>query len=211
MGVVAVLLLLALVVIGIILFRIFQFALFKNTGVILSAALFFALCCVAFFVFLTIIGLIFNSSYRRQFLGSIKFSEAEIVIPEHPLKLGGVYDFSFKREINLTGKINHQGKVIVRVACLESTSKKVETSQDTTTETEVNIVWSSHGTVYEIPSGSKILSVDSNIRIPKDISPSFKGKNNQIIWILSIEQNVPKTVNKVYSNFEFLVDPIVIS
>jgi hypothetical protein len=146
-------------------------------------------------------------STRHHFLANLRLSKAKLLLPRHPLRLGENSRFTFRRNLKNNAKTLEGGTLTGKIYCVE----RVEYKQGTDTETEVNVIWESQPINATVSEGEYNLTLSSKFTIPDHLPPSFEGKHNQIRWVFSVEQNIPKLANQVYCNFTFMVDPVVIA
>lgn len=170
---------------------------------------------VFFFVFwwfwliigiISLISAIFNKKLKNSIIALIRFSPPEVLLSAYPLGLGSECDLTFRRKLKKNRKTKQSGKLTFKLVCLE----RVEYKKGTETEVEVNTIWESEPEVFSVPADVDTYSFKTNLIIPNHLPPSFEGKNNQIRWIISVEQNIFGIVEQVYSNFVIVVDPVLV-
>lgn len=154
-----------------------------------------------------IIEFLFNKSSRNKFFSSLRLLPAEVFLSTYPLHLGEKCQVNFRRYLKKNCKTKQSGELTFKIACLE----RVEYNKGSDKEVEVSIVWESQPEKYFVATATNMFSLNTAFTIPNHLPPSFEGKTNQIRWILSIEQNIPGIAKHVYSDFVFVVDPIVLA
>ncbi|MEO1377703.1 MAG: hypothetical protein AAFW70_26170 [Cyanobacteria bacterium J06635_10] len=150
---------------------------------------------------------LFNKTFRNNLIASFRFQPGEILLPSYPLHLGQEYNLTFRRRIKGNRKTKKAGQLTFKIACLERVTYK----NGSDTEVEIHVIWESQPKIYSVPIGVNTYSLTSDFTIPNNLPSSFEGENNQIRWVISIEQNIPGIVEQVYSNFVFVVDPVVVA
>lgn len=176
----------------------------------LGIGLIFLLLFWWFFLIIGIIGVIiagFIPSVRHHILAYFQLLPGELGFSHHPLCLGEDVQVNFRRFLKKKRKTTDLGQLRFKIYCVE----RVEYTKGTDTETEHRIIWESPSLSYSLPSGVDALTLSTDFTIPAHLPPSFEGKHNQIRWVASVEQTVPKIANHVYSNFTFVVDPVIVS
>lgn len=154
---------------------------------------------------LIFIGTFFNRSYRN--IAKFRLFPGEVFLSIYPLSLGEKCLLTFRRRLKRNKKTKKSGQLTLKITCLE----RIEYKKGTDTEVEINILWESQPEVYSVPTDIEVFSLQTNLNIPKYLPPSFEGKNNQIRWIISIEQNIPNIAEQIHSNFVFIVAPVVLA
>ncbi|AFZ61256.1 hypothetical protein H6G54_02905 [Anabaena cylindrica FACHB-243] len=170
----------------------------------------FAVALLAFGSILLLIFIVafsFNRSYRNHIFAQFRIFPGEVFLSTYPLSLGEKCLLTFRRRLKRNKKTKESGQLALKIICLE----RVEYKKGTDTEVEINILWESQPEVYSVPTNTEVFSLQTNLNIPKYLPPSFEGKNNQIRWIISIEQNIPNIAEQVHSNFVFIVAPVVLA
>ncbi len=150
---------------------------------------------------------LFNRSYRNNIFAKFRLFPGEVFLSIYPLSLGEKCLLTFRRRLKRNKKTKESGQLTLKITCLE----RVEYKKGTDTEVEINILWESQPEVSSVPIDIEVFSLQTNLNIPKYLPPSFEGKNNQIRWIISIEQNIPNIAEQIYSNFVFIVAPVVLA
>ena len=155
---------------------------------------------------ISLISAIFNKKLKNSIIARFSFSPPEVLLSSYPLGLGSECDLTFRRKLKKNRKTKQSGKLTFKLVCLE----RVEYKKGSDTEVEVNTIWESEPEVFSVPENVDIYSFKINLVIPNHLPPSFEGKNNQIRWIISVEQNIFGIVEQVYSNFGIVVDPVLL-
>ena len=150
---------------------------------------------------------LFNKRFRNNLIARFRFKPGEVLLPSYPLRLGEEYNLTFRRRLRANRKTKKTGQLTFKIACLE----RVQYKNGSDTEVEVHLIWESQPKIYSVPIGVNTYSLTSDFTIPNYLPSSFEGENNQIRWIISIEQNIPGIVEQVYSNFVFVVDAVVVA
>jgi len=171
----------------------------------------------AFLIFIPIVLLIllliftlnflFARSYRNNIFAEFRLFPGEVFLSIYPLSLGETCLLTFRRRLKRNKKTKESGQLTLKITCLE----RVEYQKGSDTEVEINILWESQPEVYSVPTNTEVFSLQTNLNIPKYLPPSFEGKNNQIRWIISIEQDIPNIAEQIHSNFVFTVAPVVLT
>ncbi|MEM9925063.1 MAG: hypothetical protein AAF915_15150 [Cyanobacteria bacterium P01_D01_bin.50] len=157
-------------------------------------------------LFIGIIAFFLNKSFRNYIFAQFRLSGAKILLSTYPLRLGEECNLTFRRRLRGNRKTKQLGELSFKIACLE----RIQFKRGTDTEIEVHVIWESQPKIYSVPTNSDMLSFKTDFRVPDNLPPSFEGKNNQIRWIISVEQNISGIIEQVNSNFVFIVDPVLI-
>lgn len=162
-----------------------------------------------FFSIIAVISLIcaiFNKKLKNSIIARFSFYPPEVLLSAYPLGLGSECDLTFRRKLRKKRKIKQSGTFTFKLVCLE----RVEYKKGTETEVEVNTLWESESEIFSVAANIDTYCFKTNLIIPNHLPPSFEGKNNQIRWIISVEQNILGIVEQVYSNFVIVVDPVLV-
>lgn len=157
-------------------------------------------------LFIGIIAFFFNKSFRNYIFAQFRLSGAKILLSTYPLRLGEECNLTFRRRIKGNSKTKKAGQLIFKIACLE----RVTYTKGSDTEVEVHVIWESQPKIYSVPVGVNTYSLKTDFTIPNNLPSSFEGESNQIRWVISVEQNISGIVEQVYSNFVFIVDPVLL-
>ena len=160
-----------------------------------------------FLLIVFVVCFLFNKRFRNNLIAKFRFKPGEVLLPSYPLRLGEEYNLTFRRRLRANQKTKKAGQLTFKFACLE----RVKYTRGSDTEVETHVIWESQPKIYSVPIGVNTYSLRSDFTIPNNLPSSFEGENNQIRWIISIEQNIPGIVEQVYSNFVFVVDAVVVA
>lgn len=168
---------------------------------------------VAFWWFFLLTGLsifFFNKNFRNRFKNNffarLRLLPAEVFLSAYPLRLGEECSLNFRRRLKGNRKTKQPGELTFKIACLE----RITYQRGSDTEIEINVIWESQPKIYSIPIDVDMFTFKTDFTILNKLPPSFEGKNNQIRWVISVEQNISGIVEQVYSNFVFIVDPVLV-
>jgi hypothetical protein len=153
---------------------------------------------------------IFSQDIRNQTLASFLLSPEEVILSDYPLRLGQKYTLNFDRFIKTGIKTTSVGTLTFRIACLERTLS----GSGSNIHASVNVIWQSQPQMYFVSQNVDTVSFKTNFTLPKTqglkkLPTSFEAENNQIRWVISIEQTIPGIVKEFHSNFVVDVQPSV--
>lgn len=172
---------------------------------------------VAFFLFLIVFWIVYwvvkfslDESARYEMGAKQGFLPAELIFSHYPLKVGENDRITFRRRLkqnfwtNLFKVHNFppNSRLKVSLICLERVTytKGTDTVTDVATAYE-NVIFSK-----TLIPGDREVKGYFDLEIPSHLSPSFEGKNNQIRWILEIEENYPGLLDLKMTYLTFVVD-----
>lgn len=163
-----------------------------------------------FFLLIAIISIIFNKNFRNRvknyLVAQFRLFPAEVLLSAYPLRLGEECNLTFRRRFKGNLKTKQPEQLTFKIACVE----RVEYKKGTDTEIEVHTIWESQPQFHSVPTDVDMFSFKTVFTVLNDLPPSFEGKNNQIRWILLVEQNISGVFDRVNSSFVFLVDPVLV-
>ena len=155
--------------------------------------------------------LIFDPQFRYGVGAKLGLAPAEIIFSHYPLRVVEDDRLTFRRQLkdNIWTqwfRVNHfpdQGRLQVSLLCAE----RVTYTEGTDTITEVAIVHEEQIYAHSLIGGDRQVKAYFNFHIPKQLPPSFEGKNNQIRWLLKVEEKYPQVIGQHTSYLTFMVDP----
>ena len=168
-------------------------------------------------IFIVVYGslkLIFDPEFRFGVGAQFSLAPGEVIFSHYPLRVGEEDRLTFRRQIKdnwLTRwfNVNHfpdQGRLQVSLLCAERVSY---TSHDEEAErmTEVAVIYEDRIHAYSLLGGDRQVNAYFDCQIPHHLPPSFEGKNNQIRWLLKIEESYPNVIGQQTTYLTFVVDP----
>ena len=163
-----------------------------------------------FYVVYRVMKLTLDESARYKMGIELGFVGAELIFSRYPLKVGENDRLTFRRRLknnywtNLF-KINKfpvNSHITVNLVCVERASY----TQGTDTVTDVAVVYEKMIYSDNLLCGDREVIGHFDLEIPLSYSSSFEGKNNQIRWILDMEENYPGLLEQKHTYLTFVVD-----
>ncbi len=164
--------------------------------------------------------LFFQSIYSnyRKVKQSAKFERpGEVILSKYPLHLGESCQVGYRRLLKTGMTLPETGHLKARLLCSEVVTYTVGT--DETTVRKIMFEKSlANQTLYR---GTRSIEFEETLEIPSNITPSFKAKNNQILWEIEVQLELPglispeknpfsNFISQTLSTFAFVVDPEVV-
>jgi|GEM_PF-2841493 len=166
-----------------------------------------------FFLLIAIFNFVSNKNFRNNLetlknnlIARFRFLPPEVFLSTYPLSLGEKCSLTFRRHLKGNRKTKQPGELTFKIACLE----RVTYTKGSDTEVEVEVIWESPPEFYSVPTDVDMICFKTVFMVPNHLPPCFEAKNNQIRWVISVEQKIPGIVEQVYSNFSFVVDPVLL-
>jgi len=165
---------------------------------------------IVFWLVYWVVKLVLDKSARDEMGAKQGFLPAELIFSHYPLKVGENDRVTFRRRLkqnfwtNLF-KVHHfpaNSHLRVSLICMERVTytKGTDTVTDVATAHE-NVIFSK-----TLIAGDREVIGHFDLEIPPHLSPSFEGKNNQIRWILEIEETYPGLIDLKMTYLTFVVD-----
>ena len=164
-----------------------------------------------FFVVYRLLKLILDESARYKMGTDLGFAGgAELIFSRYPLKAGDNDRLTFRRRLknnywtNLF-KINKfpvNSHITVNLVCVERASY----THGTDDVTDVAVVYEKMIYSDNLFCGDREVIAHFDLEIPLSFSSSFEGKNNQIRWILDMEESYPGLLEHKHTYLTFVVD-----
>jgi hypothetical protein len=179
--------------------------------------LLFFLLFLWFFLILIVIfvvALIFNIQMRRtswnKFWTAVCLAPGELIFSHYPLTLGSEDRLTFRRRLqaNFWTKwwqvktIPTPGTITIQLLCVE----RVSYTQGTDTIVETAIIDKTLLHRQSLHSGATEMVSHFDLTIPQHLPPSFEGKNNQIRWVVVVEQTLTNLLEPLQSSFTLTVN-----
>lgn len=165
---------------------------------------------IVFWIVYWILKLSLDESARYEMGVKQGFLPAELIFSHYPLKVGENDRVTFRRRLKQNFWTNlfkihdfpPNSRLKVSLICLE----RATYTKGTDTVTEVAVAYESVIFSKTLISGDREVKSHFELEIPCDLSPSFEGKNNQIRWILQIEESHPGLIDPKMTYLTFVVD-----
>lgn len=154
-----------------------------------------------FFLPLIFIQLLVHRPLRQRIRAAFFLLPGELIVSQYPLHLGSSDRVKFRRRLKGNRKLTANGSVKIKLFCIE----RVGYTQGTDTIIETAIIEEKLVRSQDIMSGVNEITCQFDIEIPAHLPPSFEAKNNQIRWVVVVEQNMPGIAD-IDSNYTLLVE-----
>jgi len=186
---------------------VFLANLFANPYIFIIFIPFFSI----FYTVYSVLKLTLDESARYKLGTDLGFMAAELIFSRYPLKVGENDRVTFRRRLknnywtNLF-KINKfpvNSHIKINLVCIERASY----TQGTDTVTDVAVVYEKRIYSDNLLCGDREVIGHFDLEIPLSYSSSFEGKNNQIRWILDMEESYPGLLEHKHTYLTFVVDP----
>lgn len=144
--------------------------------------------------------------YFKQALAESRLCSSKLFLDSYPLRLGEDHCVMFTRKSKKKYDFPHDSQIKAKMLIVEiATSGKDDEFDSTRTRTE--IIKKQELKIKNIEINKKRVLCHFYLHIDPNLHPSFEAENNQIHWILSVEQNYPEIVKNIKSNFTLNVTP----
>jgi len=154
-----------------------------------------------FLIPLLCITLIFSRSSRQSTRAWFFLLPGELIVSQYPLHLGSSDRVKFRRRLRGNRKFPANGSVKIKLLCIE----RVGYTKGTDTIIETAMIEEKLVRSQVIMSGVNEITCQFDLQIPAHLPPSFEAKNNQIRWVVVVEQNMPGIAD-IDSNYTLLVE-----
>jgi len=180
------------------------------SGVVWPIFVVLFLFLIVFWIVYWMVKLILDESARYEMGAKQGFLPAELIFAHYPLKVGENDRITFRRRLKQNFWTNlfkihdfpPNSRLKVILICLE----RATYTKGTDTVTDVATAYESVIFSRTLISGDREVKSHFDLDIPPHLSPSFEGKNNQIRWILEIEESYPGLIDPKMTYLTFVVD-----
>jgi len=169
-----------------------------------------SLFLLVFSVVYLVVKIALDESVRYKIGAKLGFLPAELIFFHYPPKVGDNERITFRRRLKQNFWTNlfkirdfpANSRLKISLICMERVTytKGTDTVTDVATAYE-NVIFSK-----TLIAGDREVIGHFDLEIPAHLSPSFEGKNNQIRWILEIEENYPGLIDLKMTYLTFVVD-----
>lgn len=175
-----------------------------------------ATCVVGFVFFLCEQVCSLRVYYRRKFE-----HPGELLLSEHPLKLGGRYQIRYRRPLRSGVTLNQNTYLKAVLKCSEVVTYGLGSDEETVRQ----IILEQPLINQTVLADTKEIEFKTSIEIPNNSAPSLQAAHNCILWTIEVELNKEELVSTKKKNreiyrpefdyilctFPFTVDPILAS
>ncbi len=170
----------------------------------------FVLFLIVFWIVYWVVKLSLDKSARYEMGAKQGFLPAELIFSHYPLKVGENDRITFRRRLKQNFWTNlfkvrdfpNNSRLKVSLMCLE----RATYTKGTDTVTDVAVAYENMIFSKILIAGDREVKSHFDLEIPLHFSPSFEGKNNQIRWILEIEESYPGLIDLKMTYLTFVVD-----
>jgi hypothetical protein len=180
------------------------------SGVVWPIFVILFLFLIVFWIVYWLVKLSLDKSARYEMGAKQGFLPAELIFSHYPLKVGENDRITFRRRLKQNFWTNlfkvhdfpANSRLKVSLICLE----RATYTKGTDTVTDVATAYESVIFSKTLIPGDREVKSHFDLEIPSYLSPSFEGKNNQIRWILQIEESYPGLIDLKMTYLTFVVD-----
>lgn len=146
---------------------------------------------------------LFSPNFHRSIRASLFLTLGDLTFSHYPLQLGHDSLVIFQRQLKGNRRCSRNSLIQINLLCME----RVMYTRGSDTTIETTVVEEKLLKSETIMAGASQITCQFKLPIPADLPPSFEAHNNQIRWIITVEQTIPGTVKGLESNFTLLVNP----
>lgn len=130
-----------------------------------------------------------------------RIKAGEIILPTYPLEIGGTYRIKYRRQLR-QGKTTEEATLSAQWLNYEWVQYRRGTDTVTVTHDLASVDFPERS----VFAGVSQLEYETEITVPKDAPPSIYAPNNQVLWELRVNIQVPR-IPKDTSYFKLKVLP----
>ncbi|GGA30107.1 hypothetical protein CYANOKiyG1_46650 [Okeania sp. KiyG1] len=143
-------------------------------------------CLVGF-----ILKFLYSAVWSLRLYNRRKFENpGELLVSEHPLKLGGSYQIHYRRPLRSGATLNQNVYLKAVLRCSEVVTYYVGTDRETVRQ----IILEEPLINQTVLADTQEIEFKTSIEIPNNSAPSLQTYNNCILWTIEVELNKEKLV-----------------